>query len=67
MEDRYARVRTVKPTTRGRITIPAEFRRELGLSEGCLIEITFENGRIAIHPFVVPEEIDAESDPKAPD
>lgn len=61
MEDRHVRIRTIKPTTRGRITIPAEFRRELGREDGSLVEITLKNGGFTIRPFTAPEENVSES------
>lgn len=66
MEERYprVRVRTIKPTTRGRISISFEFRRELGLVEGSQIEITLENGGITVRPFSVGEEPESVSDNK---
>jgi AbrB family looped-hinge helix DNA binding protein len=40
----------VKPTTRGRITIPSDFRKHLGISDGSMVEITLGEGELRIVP-----------------
>jgi AbrB family looped-hinge helix DNA binding protein len=42
--------RIVRPLRRGQITIPAEFRRRLGIDDDTLLELTLREGRIEIVP-----------------
>jgi AbrB family looped-hinge helix DNA binding protein len=48
--------RVVQLPSRGQITIPAEFRRLLGLDEGDLLRLTLKEGRIEIEPLAVGED-----------
>ena len=41
-------IRMIKMDFRGRIVVPAEIRRMLGLASGDPIEVCFENGNITI-------------------
>lgn len=45
--------RLIKRLRRGRITIPKEFRDEMGLRADDLLEITLEEGRLVIEPATV--------------
>ena len=38
--------------SRGQITIPVEFRRQLGLDEGDLLQMTLREGKMEIEPVV---------------
>ena len=42
----------VRLPSRGQVTIPAEFRRQLGLDEGDLLQITLREGKMEIEPVV---------------
>ena len=44
--------RIVRPLRRGQITIPAEFRRRLGIDEDTLLQLTLHADRIEIVPVV---------------
>lgn len=48
--DRVAQV--VKPLRRGRVVIPQEFRRRLGIGDEALLEIRLAEDRIEIRPVV---------------
>jgi AbrB family looped-hinge helix DNA binding protein len=43
----------VKPLRRGQITIPTEFRRQLGIGDDTLLQLTLRQGKIEITPVVV--------------
>lgn len=43
--------KVVRPTTKGQITIPAEFRSRLGIGEDTLLLIKLEGDRIEITPL----------------
>ena len=47
-----ALTRIVRPLRRGQITIPAEFRRRLGIDEDTLLQLTLHADRIEIVPVV---------------
>ncbi len=49
--------RTVKETTRGRITLPAEFRRKLGVDGEGLWEMSLVDGSLRLVP-IDPRETD---------
>ncbi len=42
----------VRPLRRGQLTIPAEFRRRLGISEDTLLQLTLYEDKIEIVPVV---------------
>jgi AbrB family looped-hinge helix DNA binding protein len=42
--------RVVRPLRRGQITIPADFRRRLGIDDDTLLELTLRDDRIEIVP-----------------
>lgn len=46
----------VKPLPKGQVTIPAEFRRRLGIDESTLLNITLAGDRLEIRPLRVGEE-----------
>jgi len=50
-------VRVVQLPSRGQITIPREFRRQLGLKEGDLLRIALVGGKIEITPLGSPQEL----------
>jgi len=43
-------VRLVRPSSRGRITIPVEFRKHLGISEDSDLQVTLSDGAVHIRP-----------------
>ena len=45
--------RIVRQLRSGQITIPAEFRRELGIKEDSLLQLTLDHGEIRIKPIEV--------------
>jgi AbrB family looped-hinge helix DNA binding protein len=48
----------VKVKTKGQVTIPAEFRRDLNLKEGDLLEALIERGGILLKPKTVVDRYD---------
>lgn len=50
----------VKVKTKGQVTIPAEFRRDLNLEEGDLLEAVVERGSILLKPKTVVDRYDEE-------
>jgi AbrB family looped-hinge helix DNA binding protein len=50
----------VKVKTKGQVTIPAEFRRDLNLKEGDLLEAVIERGGIILKPKTVVDRYDEE-------
>jgi AbrB family looped-hinge helix DNA binding protein len=42
--------RVVRPVRRGQITIPADFRRRLGIEDDTLLELTLRDNKIEIVP-----------------
>jgi AbrB family looped-hinge helix DNA binding protein len=50
----------VKIKTKGQVTIPAEFRRDLNLKEGDLLEAVVERGGIVFKPKTVVDRYDEE-------
>ena len=43
--------RIVRPLRRGQLTIPAEFRRRLGIGDDTLLQLTLHEGKIEIIPM----------------
>ena len=41
----------VKPLPKGQITIPATFRKQLGIGEDTLLDVTVKDGEIIIKPL----------------
>ncbi len=48
-------VRVVRPLRGGQITIPADFREELGIDGSTLLQVTLEEGELRIKPVRVTE------------
>ena len=44
--------RVVRPLRRGQLTLPAEFRRRLGIDDDTLLQLTLQEGKIEITPVV---------------
>ena len=53
MEQRQQRTKIVRSLRNGQITIPAEFRRRLGLQGDSLLQVTLEEGELRIKPLRV--------------
>ena len=49
-------IRLVKPRTRGQITIPAEFREQLGIDENTVLQMRLQGGKIEITPLRVVDD-----------
>lgn len=47
--------RIVRPLRSGQFTIPAEFRRRLGISDDTLLQVTLESGELRVKPLRVAE------------
>lgn len=47
--------KVVRPLRSGQITIPAEFRRQLGIDEHSLLQLTLAGGELRIKPMTVAE------------
>lgn len=41
----------VKPLPKGQITIPATFRRQLGIDENTLLDVSIKNGELIVKPL----------------
>jgi bifunctional DNA-binding transcriptional regulator/antitoxin component of YhaV-PrlF toxin-antitoxin module len=50
--DEGALVKVVRPVRRGQVTLPAEFRRRLGIDDDTLLQMTLQEGKIEIVPMV---------------
>lgn len=50
--DNHPLTRVVRPLWRGQLTIPAEFRRRLGIADDTLLQLTLQEGKIEITPVV---------------
>lgn len=50
----------VKIKTKGQVTIPVEFRRDLNLKEGDLLEAVVERGGIVLKPKTIVDRYDEE-------
>jgi AbrB family looped-hinge helix DNA binding protein len=50
MTGRSARSRLVRPQRGGQITIPAAFRKQLGITEESVLLVTLEDGELRIKP-----------------
>jgi bifunctional DNA-binding transcriptional regulator/antitoxin component of YhaV-PrlF toxin-antitoxin module len=51
MSELKDRTRIVRPLQDGRITIPAEFRRELGIGRDTLLQVTLDGGELRLKPI----------------
>ena len=47
------RTKIVRSLRSGQITIPAEFRKELGITEETMLQLTLEGGELRIRPLQV--------------
>jgi AbrB family looped-hinge helix DNA binding protein len=56
MATRKPRTRLVRTLRNGQITIPAEFRKQLGLDEHSLLRVTLDDGELRIRPVRVSEQ-----------
>lgn len=54
-EDESSKTKIVHPLRSGQITIPAEFRRELGITERSVFQVTLAGGELRIRPVEVRE------------
>jgi AbrB family looped-hinge helix DNA binding protein len=45
-----AKSRIVRPLRGGQVTIPAEFRRELGIDDGTLLQVTLDGEELRLRP-----------------
>jgi AbrB family looped-hinge helix DNA binding protein len=50
--DNHPLTRVVRPLRRGQLTIPAEFRRRLGIADDTLLQLTLQEGKIEITPVM---------------
>ena len=48
--------RLVKPYAKGQITIPADFRKRLGIDENSILEIRLKGTKLEISPLKVVDE-----------
>ncbi|MBI3979230.1 MAG: AbrB/MazE/SpoVT family DNA-binding domain-containing protein [Chloroflexi bacterium] len=53
MSERNPRTRIVRQLRGGQITIPAEFRRLLGINDESLVQVTLADGELRIKPVRV--------------
>jgi AbrB family looped-hinge helix DNA binding protein len=47
--------RIIRPLRGGQITIPAEFRKELGITEESVLQVTLSEGELRVKPLRVTE------------
>src|SRR6059058_2559860 len=47
--------RIIRPLRGGQITIPAEFRKELGITEESMLQVTLSEGELRVKPVRVTE------------
>ena len=52
----HSTTRLVKPRARGQITIPADFREELGIDENTVLQMRLRGTRIEITPLRVADD-----------
>jgi AbrB family looped-hinge helix DNA binding protein len=55
------RSKIIRQRSRDQITIPVEFRRELGLTEGSVLKVTLDGKKLHIEPLL-PEDQDDNRD-----
>ena len=48
---RQVRSRIVRPSRNGQMTIPAEFRKRLGIDEDSLLEVTLDRDELRVRPL----------------
>ena len=51
-----ATTKVVRARNKGQLTIPDDFRRELGIEENSLLRVRVEDGELRIRPVVVREQ-----------
>jgi bifunctional DNA-binding transcriptional regulator/antitoxin component of YhaV-PrlF toxin-antitoxin module len=52
-----AQTKIVRQLRHGQITIPIEFRRELGLSEDRILQMTLTEGELRLNPVVIGKQV----------
>lgn len=57
MPERERATRIVRPLRGGQITVPAEFRRKLGIDADSLLQISLVEGELRIRPLTVTERV----------
>ena len=55
MPQRKRMTRIIRPLRGGQITIPAEFRKELGITEESVLQVTLSEGELHLKPVRVTE------------
>lgn len=55
MKEKEPMTRIIRPLRSGQITIPAEFRKRLGIAEDSLLQVTLKEGELSIKPVRVSE------------
>ncbi len=55
MKERQPMSKTVRSLRKGQITIPAEFRQQLGITDDTLLRLTLQDGELRIRPVEVRE------------
>src|SRR5437867_3979089 len=50
MSDTKRVTRVVRSHGRGQLTIPAEFRRKLGITDDSLLQVTLDDGELRVRP-----------------
>ena len=55
MSDTAASTRLIRPLRGGQITIPAEFRRRLGITEDTMLQVRLDEGELHIKPVRLSE------------
>jgi len=55
VKERELMTRIVRPLRSGQITIPAEFRRQLGITEDSVLQMILREGELRIKPMRVTE------------
>jgi AbrB family looped-hinge helix DNA binding protein len=56
MKDKEPMTKIVRPLRSGQITIPAEFRRQLGIDEHSMLKMTLERDELRLTPVAVREQ-----------
>ncbi len=51
--------RLVQPLRSGQITIPVEFRRQLGITKNTVLELSLEKGELRIKPYPITQTTSA--------
>lgn len=55
MRDNIPTMRLVRPLRGGQITIPAEFRKRLGITEDTMLQVRLDDGELHIKPVRLSE------------